>query len=293
METIQVTGKSTRKTKRQKRPPQKKIVHHKTDYSHVKSKTSTRHDRSTEHLSRHEQLQEAQREYRRDRHHPNEHNSIISESNFPVVTHSIDLSERDARSGNNQHNSNNANSSRDEEYEESYNYSNEYNGNSGNSGNNGNNNSGGYQEEWQGYDEDGYSNRNDNGQSPDQNEFDRLERQGEKEGLKQHDMETLMKLYYQGGDDSSNALPEGRLGFNDLMELQSELESRDGFHDGNGSSFAATARGGGGDRENGRENTILPQVLPQTLAAQDDDEAYEAHIASLERQYQRLGGAST
>ena len=286
METIQVTGKSTRKTKRQKRPPQKIIVHHKTDYSHVKSKTSTRHDRSTEHLSRHEQLQEAQREYRRDRHHPNEHNSIISESNFPVVTHSIDLTERDARSGNNQHNSNNANSSRDEEYEESYNYSNEYNGS------NGNDNSGGYQEEWQGYDG-GYSNRNDNGQSPDQNEFDRLERQGEKEGLKQHDMETLMKLYYQGGDDSSNALPEGRLGFNDLMELQSELESRDGFHDGNGSSFAATARGGGGDRENGRENTILPQVLPHTLAAQDDDEAYEAHIASLERQYQRLGGAST
>jgi hypothetical protein len=239
---VQMAGKSARKTRQRKRPPTKKIVHHKVDYSHVKSKTDSHHDRTaaqSEHLSRHEQLQEAQREYRRDRHRPD----IISESAFPVVTHSIDLSDsvinESMRGG------------RRDDVESSY-----YDDRSGYLDD---------QDEWQGYDGE-------------------LQRK-ENVGVGRHDMETLMKLYYQGGDDTAMAtLPEGRLGLNDLMKLQSELESRDGFHDGKSSSFAAAARGGG---------TVLPHVLPQTLNDQDDDETYEQNVRALEREYQRLGGAST
>jgi hypothetical protein len=91
----------------------------------------------------------------------------------------------------------------------------------------------------------------------------------------QHNTDTLMKMYYHG-EQTMTTLPDGRLGLNDLMELQHALESRDG-----------------GEQHLDDDMTVLPHVMPHTLDDQDDDATYERNVRALEKEYQRLGGAST
>jgi hypothetical protein len=292
-----------------KRAAKKKIFSQKTDYSHVRSKTSSHHEAGAgmdqAHLTRHEQLRMAQQQYRRQQHQKQTaaqpDDVVIGESSFPV-THSIDLSmeERQDRlqSGQQDHqqdhqtedysNDGQYYNDGEEQYEDESQYGNEYNEDY-------------YREEEQRQDNKDYQYEEDES-------FERHEREvGDSMGgnmggsVQQHDMDTLMKMYYHG-EDTMTKLPTGRLGLNDLMDLQRELESRDGgggggggggsgSHNGNGqrsSPLRDVGRGGGGE-----ENSVLPHVLPHTLDGQEDDDTYEKNVRALEREYQRLGGAST
>ena len=82
----------------------------------------------------------------------------------------------------------------------------------------------------------------------------------------------------------------------DPDELSSRLQAAvsgggSGSHNGNGqgsSPLRDVGRGGGGEK-----NSVLPHVLPHTLDGQEDDDTYEKNVRALEREYQRLGGAST
>jgi hypothetical protein len=238
---------STRSRNQKRNKKKKKIIHHKLDWSHVKSKTDSYHETGVgmdqEHLSRHEQLRMAQKEYRLQQHR---NQNVIDEASFPV-THSIDLSMEDHQ---------------DDYYDNDNHY---------------------YD------DDDAYYGNDQRGFHQGRYENEEIYRDDD---IQQHDKDTLMKMYYHG-EQTLTKLPNGRLGFEDLMELQSALESRDG----SGGSRNVTNQNNSPLRDNVRdgkdEMTVLPHVLPHTLDFQDDDDTYEQNVRALEREYQRLGGAST
>ena len=321
-------AKQPRKRKTTSNKKQNKVIHHKLDWSHVKSKTDSHHEGGAgmdqAHLSRHEQLRMAQQQFRRQQHQQqaspkqNKNNRgnrgnrggggdiVIGESSFPV-THNIDLSMEESHPNNYQDHSDYH--EQQQEQEEYYNdrrrdderYMEEDDADAAdeyyNSANDNEHHQGKYEQE-----ESYYNNQQTVGMLGEDGHQGGGSRGG---GMEQHDMDTLMNMYYQGGERTMSKLPTGRLGLNDLMELQTALESRDnnGEEDEDGgrrsSPLRAAARSDrssgshGSHGGNDERSSVLPHVLPHTLDAQEDDDTYEQNVRALEREYQRLGGATT
>ena len=271
---VQTAGKSARKGRQKPVKKKKKIVvHHKADYSHVKSKTDSHHDivdgSADPNMSRHEQLRNAQQQYRRQQHHSSNTNSIvIGESSFPVTTHSLDLSEGGGGGG--------GRGGGEQDINDDYDDYDDYGDNRGyyrDSGGGGVESDRGRRGDY--VEEDMYFSDGEYEREMEKNDNRFKDEEEEEVVVPQHDMDTLMKMYYHG-EQAMTTLPDGRLGLNDLMELQHALESRDG-----------------GEQNLDDDMTVLPHVMPHTLDDQDDDATYERNVRALEKEYQRLGGAST